>query len=68
MNLRNDPHTCWTISAIVSYVHLKNFRCLQQEPIMSVQPLRRELVNLLGSCVPIIGVMNEGNVLCSVVK
>ena len=27
MNWRNDPHTCacWTISLIVSYVHLKNF-------------------------------------------
>ena len=22
---------CWTISAIVSYTHLKNFRCLQQD-------------------------------------
>ena len=26
MTRRNDPHTCWTISAIVSCVHLKNFQ------------------------------------------
>ena len=29
--IRNGPHTCWTISAIVSYVHLKIFRCLQRD-------------------------------------
>ena len=33
MNRRNDPHTCWTISVIVSYVHLKNFRCLQRDSL-----------------------------------
>ena len=32
INWRDDPHTTsWTISAIVSYVHLKNFGCLQQD-------------------------------------
>ena len=31
MNLRNDTHTCWTISTIVKYEHLKNFRCLEQD-------------------------------------
>ena len=31
MNWRNDPQTCWTISAIVSYVHLKIFRCLHRD-------------------------------------
>ena len=29
MNWRNDPHNCWMISVIVSYVHLKIFGCLQ---------------------------------------
>ena len=31
VNWRNDPHTYWTISAIVSPVHLKFFRCLQRD-------------------------------------
>ena len=38
MNLRNDPHTCWTITVIILYVHLKNFRCLQQE--LNLLPLQ----------------------------
>ena len=29
MNWRNDPQPYWTMSPIVSYVHLQNFRCLQ---------------------------------------
>ena len=29
MNLRNDPHTWWMISVIVSFKHLRKFRCLQ---------------------------------------
>ena len=31
LDWRNDPHTCWIISAIASYVHLKTFRCLQRD-------------------------------------
>ena len=31
VNWRKDPHNCWTISAIFSDVHLKNFMCLQQD-------------------------------------
>ena len=65
MNWKNDLHTCWTISGIVSYVHLKNFRCLRRDsnPWLlqcwcsaptnwAMKPLRCEEVNLLGSCVP----------------
>ena len=75
MNWRNDPHTCWAISAIVSYVHLKNFRCLQGylnpwplwcqcSALMNgaMKPLRCEQVNLLGSCVPVKGMISETNV------
>ena len=35
LNLRNDPHTCWTISVIVSYVHLKKL----QVPLMGFKPM-----------------------------
>ena len=37
MNWRNDPHTCWTISAIVSYVQLKIFQVssMEFEPMTS---------------------------------
>ena len=37
---RNDPHTCWTISAIISYVHLKNFpvSSTEFEPVTSAMP------------------------------
>ena len=61
----NDPHTCWTISTIVSNVHWKNFTCLQQNsntwPLrclcsaltnQTMMPIRCEQVNLSGWCVP----------------
>ena len=40
MNWRNDPHTCWTIPAIFSYVHLKNFQVSSTgfEPMTSAMP------------------------------
>ena len=72
MNWRNHAHTCWTISTIVSYVHLKNFRCLQQDsnpwplrcrysalPNWTMKPLRCKEVNLLGSCVPVKGIIQN---------
>ena len=31
MNWRNDPHFWWVISAIISNVHPRNFRCLRQD-------------------------------------
>ena len=31
MYWRNNPHTCWTITAIVLFEHLKNFKCLQRD-------------------------------------
>jgi len=59
LTLRGDPHTCWTISAIVPYMHLKNFRCLQWDskawPLQSwcgarinlaMKPLRCEQIHL----------------------
>ena len=64
MNWRNDPHTCWTTSVIVSYVHLKHFRCLHrdsnpwpQQCQFSALPIQlwSQPVNLLGSCVPVKG-------------
>ena len=57
VNWRNDPHTCWTISATVSHVHLKNCQVSSTgfEPWTSVMPLQCSYqVNLLGSCVPVI--------------
>ena len=40
MNWRNDPHICWTIPAIFSYVHLKNFQVSSTwfEPMTSAMP------------------------------
>ena len=40
MNSRNDPHTCWTISVIVSCA-TKIFKCLTRfEPMTSMMPVQ----------------------------
>jgi len=51
MNLRNHPNICWTISEIVSYVHLKNFNGIRSmTSAMPVQlvgalHLRRKIIS-----------------------
>ena len=75
MNWRNDPHTWWIISAIISKVHPRNFRCLRQDsnpwPVRgqcseftnrAMKPLRCDQVNLLDSCVSVRGLMRDRNV------
>ena len=51
---RRDPHTCWR-HLIVSYVHLKNFRCVQRDssqwPLIS-QP---HFINISSLIIPITG-------------
>ena len=52
---RRNPHTCCTISLIVSYVHLKNFRCVQRDlnqwPFIS-QP---HFINISSLIIPFTG-------------
>ena len=48
INSRNDPHTCWTIQAIVSYVYLK-LSCDFNEWYFSVSHMR-QLLKLSSKC------------------
>ena len=71
MNWKNDPHTCGTISAIVSYVHLKNVQvsskgfalmtslmpvqCSNQLSYEATQMWAAQFVGLMCSIIPLTG-------------
>ena len=52
MNLRNDPLTWWMISVIVSYEHLKKFRCLRRDSTTPSQTFLSPIIPFTGTHEP----------------